>query len=272
MGIMEDIASLKIQGATNISIASLRHLEKFSEKSGFGKEFELEAKRIAAVRPTAVMFHNILEILLKNRNIETIHSLLERLDNDRRMIAYHGRKLIKNGFQVHTHCHSSEALAIIMESSKNNKFTVMVDETRPRQQGLITAKEIARLRNVTVNFGVDSAAGPVLSGLFEKKDDMILVGSDAMRREGMVNKIGTYMLAVVAAENNIPVYVAASTFKLDRRKRIDMENRPENEVYPEADKNIRVRNPSFDITPWKYITAVVTEKGMLKPERIIKMI
>ena len=272
MGIAEDIVSLKIQGSRQIAIESLRHLESFSGKSGFGKEFELEAKKLASSRPTAVMLGNVVEILLKNRNLDTIHALLERIDHDERMLAYHGRKLIKNGFQVHTHCHSSEALSVIREAAKNNKFTVMVDETRPKMQGLMTAKELAKVRNITVSFGVDSAAGPALSGAFEKKDDLVIVGCDAMRREGFANKIGTYMLAVAAKENRIPFYVAASTLKLDRRKRIEIEQRPAEEVCDFEQKEIHVRNPAFDMTPWKYVTGVVTEKGVLKPERIVKMI
>lgn len=272
MGIVEDIISLKIQGARQISVETLRHLDRLSQKSGFGKDFEIEAKKLASARPTAVMVHNVVDILLKSRSQETIHTLLDRIESDEKMIAYHGRKLIKNGFQVHTHCHSSEAVAIIKDASKHNKFTVIVNETRPMQQGRITASELAKIRNITVSFGVDSAAGTAISGSGEKKDDMFLVGCDSMRKEGFANKIGTYMMAVAAKENRVPFYVAASTLKLDRRKRIEIEQRQGSEVWDNHEKEIIVRNPAFEIVPWKYVSAVITEKGVMKPERIEKMI
>lgn len=272
MGIFEDIASLKIQGARQIAVESLKYLDRLSQKSGFGKDFEIEAKKLASARPTAVMLHNAVDILLKSRSQETLHSLLERIESDEKMIAYHGRKLIKNGFQVHTHCHSSEALSIIKDASKHNKFMVFVNETRPFYQGRITASELSNIRNLTVSFGVDSAAGPALSGIGEKKDDMFLVGCDSLRKEGFVNKIGTYMMAVAAKENRVPFYVAASTLKLDRRKRIDIEHRQSSEVWEPQNRDIIIRNPAFETVPWKYVTAVVTEKGILKPERVVKMI
>lgn len=272
MGIVEDIQSIKIQGARAIAYESLKHLEKFSSEHGFGKEFEMEAKRLVAARPTAVSLHNVLEILMKSRSRETIHVLIDRLDSDERAIGFHGRKLIKNGFRVHTRCHSSEAFSIIREAARQNKFTVLVDETRPLNQGFITAKEMSELRNVTVSLGVDAAAGISLSGQGVKKDDIVIVGADAIRREGFYNKIGTYMLALVAKENSIPFYVAASTMKIDRRRRIEIEQRSAEEVSHSLDKKIEIRNPAFDITPWKYVTGVVTEKGIMKPEKIVKMI
>lgn len=272
MGLIEDIKSLKIQGASMIAVESLKYLDKFSQKNGFGKDFEIEAKKIQGSRPTAVVIHNVIEILLKSRNSETIENLIERIENDERQIGFHGRKLIKNGYQVHTHCHSTEALAVIKESAKHNKITVVVDETRPRNQGFITANELSTIRNITVFFGTDSSAGAVLLGRHEKKDDIVIVGADSMRKDGFYNKTGTYMLAVAANENSIPLFVAASTLKLDRRKNIEIEQRPPEEVWKVSDSSIKVRNPAFDFIPWKYVAGVITEKGIMKPERIAKII
>jgi len=101
--------------------------------------------------------------------------------------------------------------------------------------------------------------------------DIVIVGTDAIRKQGVINKIGTYFLALAAAEHDIPFYVAASHFKFDKRKRVEIEERPTEEIYKRI-KNVEIRNPAFDMTPWKYITAVITENGIKKPLEIMKIL
>ena len=130
----------------------------------------------------------------------------------------------------------------------------------------MTAKELAKLK-IPVILIVDSAIE-----FFIKDVSMVIVGSDAIRREGVVNKIGTYPLAVVAKEHKKPFYVVGNTLKLDKRKKLIIEERSPHEIYDERMKTLKIRNPAFDITPWKYINRVVTEKGVMTPGNIKKML
>jgi ribose 1,5-bisphosphate isomerase len=107
---------------------------------------------------------------------------------------------------------------------------------------------------------------------FMKDVDIVIVGTDAIRKEGIVNKIGTYPLAVVAWEHKKPFYVVGSTLKLDKRKKLIIEERSPDEVYVEHMKTLEVRNPAFDVTPWKYVKRVVTEKGILTPGNVLRML
>ena len=211
--------------------------------------------------------HNCLEIIKKEKRIETIDKLLRKLNQATREIAKRGSRLIKNNYAIMTHCHSGEALAVIKQAWKEGKkITVYATETRPKKQGIKTAKELARL-GIHVILIVDSAVE-----FFIKDIDVVIVGSDAIRREGIVNKIGTYPLAVVAKEHKKPFYVVGNTLKLDKRKKLIIEERPPHEIYVEHMKILEVRNPAFDVTPWKYVKRVVTEKGILTPGNILRML
>ncbi|MCD6557504.1 MAG: translation initiation factor eIF-2B [Candidatus Aenigmarchaeota archaeon] len=265
MSVLKDIKNLRIQGATEIAIRSLKYLKKFIGK----KDFNKKCKQLLNARPTAVTLYNVLQELKKEPTKEKIDELLKALEESNKKIAKTGSPLIKNGKRVQTHCHSSSALAIIKEAAKNKKFTVIVDETRPKRQGIKTAKELSKIKNIEVILLVDSAAGLALSPPVIPMSDIVIVGTDAIRKEGVINKTGTYLLALAAAENGIPFYVAASRFKFDKRKKIKIEERPTKEVYRKI-KNVKIMNPAFDITPWKYITGVVTENGIKKPLEIMK--
>ncbi|MEM4347190.1 MAG: S-methyl-5-thioribose-1-phosphate isomerase [Candidatus Altiarchaeota archaeon] len=264
--IFHDIKSLRIQGATNIALASLKYLKKFSDKKGFGKKFDIETEKLLRLRPTAVVLYNVINELKKEKSNEKISQLIQELENAKERIAKNGAPLIKNGFQVHTHCHSTHALAVIKEAALQGKrFSVIVDITEPRLQGVKTAKELAKMENIKVILIADNAAGLALSPPFFPIDDLVIVGADAIRKEGVVNKIGTYLLAVAAKEQKIPFYVATTTFAIDKRRKFKIEERPASEIYKKI-PGVEIRNPAFDITPLKYITGFITEKGIFSSE------
>ncbi len=267
MSVVKDIKNLKIQGATDIALKSLNYLKRFVGKKDFNKKCTL----LLNARPTAVTLYNVLKELKKTPTKKKINELVKALNESNQRIAKHGAPLIKSGSRVQTHCHSSSALAIIKEAAKKKRFTVVVDETRPKRQGIKTAKELAKIRNIKVVLLVDSAAGLALSPPVIPMSDIVIVGTDAIRKQGVINKIGTYFLALAAAEHDIPFYVAASHFKFDKRKRVEIEERPTEEIYKKI-KNVEIKNPAFDITPWKYITAVITENGIKKPLEIMKIL
>ena len=271
MGIVEDIKSLRIQGATNIAVYSLEYLKKFSDKHGFRKKFNSEMNKLLKVRSTGVVLYNVVEILKKEKSKNKINQLLEQIKTSKEKVAENGEKLIKNNYQVYTHCHSSQAIAVIKEASKKKRFSVVVDVTEPKHQGIKTAKELSKIKSIKVNLITDDAAGVALSHQFLKESDIVIVGADAIRKEGVVNKIGTYLIALAAHENKIPFYFATITLKIDKRKKFHIELRNPSEVCKKI-KNVNIINPAFDITPFKYVKGFITEKGILSVNKIKKML
>mgnify|MGYP001577549625 FL=1 len=209
-----------------------------------------------------------------------------------RQIGEHGSKLIINNSSILTHCNAGAlacvdfgtALAPIRIAHYNKKnIFVYVDETRPRNQGSsLTAWELAQEK---INHAIiaDNAAGFYMKN---KKIDLAIVGADRIAMNGDVaNKIGTYSKAVLAKENNVPFYAAAplSTFDTNAKSGDDIpiEERHEDEILYISGidennqiKKIRIapeessaKNPAFDVTPAKYITGIITEKGIIKPAR-----
>ncbi len=263
----KEIKNLRIQGAKEIAIACLEFFRYYCNKHGFDKKFEKYAEELENLRPTAVVLHNCLEILRREKTLETIEELLEMLKNSGEKIAKHGSKLIQKRATAMTYCHSSEALAVIKRAWNEGKIEkVYVAETRPKMQGVKTSKELAKYGIETVLI-TDNARG-----VFIKECDLVIVGSDAMREEGNVNKIGTFTLGVLAKEFKKPFYVVGNTLKIDYRKKFVIEERPKAEVLRTRLKNLEVRNPAFDVTPWKYITKIITEKGIFTSKKILDLI
>jgi methylthioribose-1-phosphate isomerase len=209
---------------------------------------------------------------------------------DSRNIGKHGNELIKDGFSIQTHCNAGwlafvdygTALSPVYQAHKQGKkLFVYVDETRPRGQGArLTAWE---LHNEGIPFKIipDTAGAYIMS---QGMVDMVIVGADRIAANGDVaNKIGTLEKAIIANHYNVPFYVAAptSTFDDDCKsgKDIIIEERSEREVLWQSgmhkDGSIMdllvsapgasAFNPAFDITPSSLVTAIITEKGIIKP-------
>lgn len=201
-----------------------------------------------------------------------------------RKIGEHGATLIKNGTRILTHCNAG-ALATVdigtvmapmrVAKEKGRRFFVYVDETRPRLQGArLTSWELLQ-EGIEHAIITDGAAGHFLG---RGEVDLVLFGADRIAANGdTANKIGTYGKAVVAHENDVPVYVAAPTstidFDLPSGMKIPIEERSPQEVLhldgqPIAPKESPARNPAFDVTPAKYITGIITERGIVKPSSL----
>lgn len=267
-------------------------------------------KTLKNTRPTAVnLFHDIDCVLNKlNPNlspeenektmVEEAKKIAEEYITTGKKIGENGEPLIKNGAKIMTHCNAGalafvdwgSALAPIRLAHKNKKnILVYVNETRPRSQGAkLTAWELLQ-ENIPHVIIPDTAAGYYIS---QKEIDLIIVGADRIAANGdTANKIGTYTLAVLAKENNTPFYIAApiSTFdpETPTGKAIPIEQRSETEIthiWGLSEKNKKIektritpenspaKNPAFDITPAKYITAFITEKTLITPpfEKTIK--
>jgi len=259
--VIRRLRNIKIQGASSIALHSLLYLRGIAARKGFGAAFERECRNLLVARPTAVDLYNCIRIMKKEKSLSAIDRLMDEIRQSRHVVAEKAEPLFRRRRVILTHCHSSYVTAaIIMHKRKVRR--VIVTETRPKNQGMITAKELLS-KNVKIDYIIDSA-----SGAFMKNTDFVLVGADALRKEGVINKIGTYPIAIVAREQKKPVYVATSLLSVDKRKGFTMEQRPVSEVA--RLKRAHVHNPAFDITPWRYVTGIVTEKGIENPPCFVR--
>src|SRR2546422_1324696 len=254
-----------------------------------GLDLKAAADRLRKTRPTGHdLFFAIDSMMKAASGGEDLIAAAEGYASDDidqcRRIGEHGAKLIRNGTRILTHCNAGALAAVDygtatapMRVAQENgrRFFVYVDETRPRLQGArLTAWELleAGIEHAIIT---DGAAGLFLG---RGEIDLVLVGADRIAANGdTANKIGTYGKAVVAKENGVPFYVAAPTSTIDASlasgAKIPIEERSPQEVlhldgHPIAPKESPARNPAFDVTPAKYITGIITERGILKPSQL----
>ncbi len=235
---------------------------------------------LAKSRPTAVNLFWALERMKKAKDLEAEAVAIYEEDlAANRAIGRIGAELIRSRARVMTHCNTG-ALATagygtalgIIRSSKDKGISVIANETRPYLQGArLTAWELVQ-EGIPCTLITDSMAGHLMS---KGEVDVVVVGADRIAANGdVVNKIGTYALAVLARRHGIPFYVAAplSTFdpKIPDGSHIPIEERPADEVTGYrgtrwAPEGVTVRNPAFDVTPAELVTGIVTEKGIASP-------
>lgn len=266
--VAERIRKLEIQSATTIAKEGLTALRSLAAARGFKDEFERACKLLVEARPTGISLYNAIQVALRSRNLETIDRLLKfNFDSDKKIAAI-GAELIEQGARIVTHCHSTAALAVLLEA-KDKISKVYVTETRPILQGIITARALLK-EKVPIVYIVDSAVGY----LFEEHDvDFCLVGADAVKEGGVINKLGTYLIAAIANDMDVPFYVATNTLKFDYDDKSVIEMRSTEEVLKKGElPGAEVLNPAFDITPWKFITGVITERGVITRSEAVEML
>jgi len=259
--IINDIKSIKIQGARNVAKAALKAYTLSPSKSSKNK--------LLNSRPTEPMMHHVLDLAEK----KTLYNkIIEHFDEAQENINKFVFKLIKNKERIFTHCHSTNVVNSLIYSKKNNKkFEVYNTETRPLYQGRKTANELRRA-GIKVTMFVDSA-GAVALERENKKDKIyttkVFIGADALLKGGIINKIGSGMFAELANKNKIPFYVIADSWKFTKNK-IPLEQRSINEVWDKTPKNVKIKNPSFEFVDKKYISGIVTEFGIMKYDEFVR--
>ncbi len=305
MGSKEDvfvaIKKMKVRGAPAIGIAAAYGLYVSmkdyhdSDLEGFKEEAEKVASYLVSARPTAVNLPWALNRMLDklerfDGSVASAKKLLfEEADDIRkederncRKMGEYGLTLLKPGMGVLTHCNAGTLATarygtslspLYLALEKDYGLRIFVDETRPALQGSrLTAWELSKVK-MDVTLICDSMASIVMQNGWI---DAVVVGCDRMAANGDgANKVGTSGLAILAREYGIPFYmfVPSSTIDMDTPtgKDIEIELREGKEIYemwykePMAPKDIKTYNPSFDVTPAEYITAVVTEKGIVNP-------
>ncbi len=293
------IRDMVVRGAPAIGVAAAygialeaRRLQAENEQT-FKYGLESAFKQLAESRPTAVNLFWALDrmkTVWRSLQQESTQSIAQRLLAEaqaifsediqiNRAIGAHGAELLKNGDRILTHCNAGAlataghgtALGVIRSAVEaGKKISVIADETRPFLQGArLTAWEMVQ-ENIPVTLITDNMAGFMMKS---GEVDAVIVGADRVAANGDVaNKIGTYMLAVLAKQHNIPFYVACPLSTLDfsiaTGDAVLIEERSEHEVTGFRDcqwaaAGVNVRNPAFDVTPAELITALITEKGVL---------
>jgi methylthioribose-1-phosphate isomerase len=286
--------ALGVAAAMGVAIGAKNSEAKTVED--FERDFERVCKRLSETRPTAAnLFWGVERMrwafkharrerapvdrikLLLIEEARAIHR--EDIESNRRMGQF-GAELIPDNATVLTHCNAGAlatagfgtALGVIRAAVEAGKhIKVLADETRPFLQGArLTAWELAR-DDIPVTLITDSMAGHFLKA---GEVDCVIVGADRIAANGDVaNKIGTYMVAVAAHVNNIPFYVAAPLSTVDLALNsggeIPIESRSDDEIthfrgHQIAPDGVTVANPAFDVTPHRYVSAIITDQGVAR--------
>jgi methylthioribose-1-phosphate isomerase len=294
--VAEAIRTMKIRGApllgasAGFALALTAHHSKAKTREKLLEELQQSAETIRKTRPTAVnLFWAVDRILSKAQAACLSCTALARFvveeakriaDEDvtaNHLIGKHGAELVQDGDAILTHCNAGAlatvdygtALGVVRAAWEQGKrIKVFADETRPLLQGArLTAYELKR-DGIPVVLITDNMAGYVMS---KHMINMVIVGADRVLKDSVVNKIGTFTLAVLAKEHKIPFYVAAPTSTFDTKRtsaEVTIEERKSEEVTlfggrRIAPEGVDVFNPAFDITPLDYVTGIIFEDGIL---------
>ena len=276
--------------AYGVALAALNLQDASSDEFNRGMEDAFEV--LAQSRPTAINLFWAIDRMrlvmnsaqgsskeIANILLDEAHEIKREDIEINRAMGKNGAELLDDGARVLTHCNAGAlataghgtALGVFRSAVEaGKKISVIADETRPFLQGArLTAWEMVQ-ENIPVTLISDNMSGHLMS---HGEIDAIVVGTDRVAGNGDVaNKIGTYMVAVLAKRHNIPFYVACPLSTIDRSitsgKDIPIEERPEDEVTGYRDcqwaaKGVKVRNPAFDVTPAELVTGLITEKGVV---------
>lgn len=297
------ITTMVIRGAPAIGVCAAMGLALGAQRSKatgtkqFTTEFQRNCDQLAATRPTAVnlfwaierMKRSFADGALAGESVDQLKARLraeaDRIHDDDvascRAIGAHGAMLVPAEAKILTHCNAGAlatagygtALGVIRGAVEaGRKVRVLADETRPFLQGArLTAWELVK-DGIDTTVITDNMAGAMMR---TGQVDLVVVGADRIAANGdTANKIGTYSVAVLAREHGIPFYVAApwstidpattdgDAIPIEERNAREVTHVGNNQLAPEG---ASIRNPSFDVTPHKYITAIITERGMYKP-------
>ena len=292
---VEAIKNMRVRGAPLLGASAAYGLaltafnSTANSKKDLLNELDLSAKTLKATRPTAVNLFWALDRILKKVNdlnkslketkdlvIQEAQTISDEDAKANRSIGKHGAELINDGDVILTHCNAGAlatveygtALGVVRAAwEQGKKIKVIATETRPLLQGArLTVYELKR-DGIPVKLITDSMVGFVIQ---KKMVNKVVVGADRIVKDAIINKIGTFGIAVIAHEYKVPFYVVApkSTFDLNKKSQeIIIEERKQEEVTHFDSKlivpsGVKVFNPAFDITPYKYVSAIVHEDGI----------
>src|SRR3989339_783597 len=235
--IARDIKKIKIQGARNIAKKALYAYYLIPTKKA--------KKKLMSLRPTEPMLVNVLN----RTETQSYEEILKHFDSAQEKINKIVFRLIKNNEIIYTHCHSTNvSYSLIYAKNNSKKFEVYNTETRPLFQGRKTAQELSDAK-IKVTMFIDSALSIALSKKQGTKSvTKIFLGADALLKDGIINKIGSGLIAQIAKN----------------------QQRNLNEIWDNAPKKVKIQNPAFEFVDKKYITGIVSELGLLNYDNFVK--
>ena len=267
--VLEELRAERIRGASWMArrgAEAFRILAELLEGDDLKRALAELRHELPRVNPTMAPLYNLSRFipvtddptLVKSR----VNEFLRLVDEAKKAIGNIGSELIDDGDTVITHSFSSAVFEIFRTAkARGRSFKVVLTESAPDYEGIALANALER-EGIPFEVITDAQLG-----LFAEKATLALVGADNVTRDGaVINKAGTYLLALACHDNDVPFYVAAESFKLHpeiESKNVEILERPY------ARQGHKVRNFLFDITPWKYVRGIITEVGILVPPRDI---
>jgi eIF-2B alpha/beta/delta-like uncharacterized protein len=283
--ILQEIQEDRTTGAVELVKKGVDTIALFiSNFSGDSSLFFHELIRISKIlidsQPTMAPFFNLANVLLlsaedrqdleemKQRTKNAIKEFVLHIQSAAEQVSKIARGLIPEGSRVLTHSYSSTVLRILTDMKEEGKrFEVICTESRPMYEGFQLAKKLNE-SHIKVQLLIDSAAADTM-----KEVDLVLVGADCLTPLGLVNKVGTYGLALSAKEKGIPFYALCGTDKLlgvGMANKFRLLRRDPREVWPNVPEGVEVVNYYFDTTPLEYLRAIVTEEGIMSRTEILR--
>ena len=271
------IRDMVVRGAPAIGVAAA-----FGMALAYLNDDDLDkaADEIKAARPTAInLFWAVDRVLNSDNPLEEALKMYQEDIDTNMAIGKYGSEIIDDGDTVLTHCNAGAlacvdygtALGVFRAARDAGKsINVICDETRPRGQGASLSVWEMQQENIPVKLIPDVASGFLMS---QGKIDKVVIGADRIAKGGVVNKIGSFMVAMAAKQHDVPFYVAAPLSTFDFEASIfdtEIEERDGDEVRYYGGARIcpegtEVINPAFDITPKEFITGIITENGIIDP-------
>ncbi|MFN3621544.1 MAG: NUDIX domain-containing protein [Nitrososphaerales archaeon] len=287
-GYLKEIKKDSTHGSSWLAARAARILQAASDSSTYSKVdtyiqfLKFYAKRLAEARPSMLAIENTVAYLLgrimegysKTLDLNALKALLKRAvskwlkakDAAFKRCVKHTSDIFEEKCKVITHSYSSTVLEALKQAATKNKgIKVYVSESRPRYEGRTMAKRLAESGcNVTII--TDASIGHLI-----KDANVALVGADTILADGsVINKMGTYLLALSASKAGVPFYVAAETLKIGVRTLFSkpvLEERSPTEVFKNA-PNLKARNIYFDVTPADLVTKIICEHGLIEVSKV----
>ncbi len=293
--VVEDIKAIKIQWATNIARAWFRVLREeildtdFVDKKEFLLFLNKAIDHLIHARSTEPMLQNGMKYALwtyHKLEKESLSVIIQGVDDALQELLdliYSGdllrakiwSDLIKSGSRIMTHCHSWSVVKLLSQAwQEGKKFQVVNTEARPLYQWRITSQELVDEWIPTILITDDMWSYYLDQTVQDTpKVDMLLLGCDAIKPNGnIINKVGSFALALSAWHSWIPVYIVGSLMKYDAEDIINIELRDGAEIRPMAPKDLNILNFAFDTVPAKFISGIVTRDAVIDPQNLNKIV
>ena len=288
---LESIRDDHTSGATEIAIRCAEYLKEqasdvsFINSTDFIQKMVLFGNHLREAHPTMAPVHHALYSIISplwelGEKGETVEQLTEcvakaaqdftdKVRSSTDLLAKEGVALIKNGRRVLTYS-SSKAVAAILKRAQTEgiSFHVIITESRPMYEGRRLAQDLSSA-GIQSTLIIDGAVSTFLEQV-----DMVLVGADRISEESVVNKIGTRGLAIMAQNLQIPVYCACETTKFlsSRHLPFDQNEMPPEEIWLNAPDHVQIRNIYFEEIPLEFFSAIITERGILNEEEVVRIV